>query len=272
MVVNGKFVSLTWEKIRNYDLYRTYKVFMQQMQNKNMNLTYPEKYVDTIEQAIYRMPEINPLNPECNDEVRRANELDEIAIKNFSDIFNGPSMFIFRSLMKSKTIDSEFPFAASDIENRTIMLKSYETLSDLMVLFYEILHILVYRNNKKVVELELFPQAFKLIVADYLDTITKDGNFVTSTLSTQIEEFKYNNYINLLYPSLTPVILPYTIGSYLANEIYLAYKKDREEFEIHFNKILEGALSIPDYLELIGASLTEENVDKVIENYKIVLK
>lgn len=272
MLVNGRFVFVPYEKIKNYNLYRTYKAFMDQMNSKKMDLTYPEEYVDTIEKAIYRIPEVKNLNLECNDEVRYENELDEIAIKNFSELFNGPSNFIFRSLMKSKTVDSEYPFAASDIENRSVMLKSYETLSDLMVLFYEILHILVYQKNKKVLELELFPQAFKLIIADYLDTITKDGNFVTSTLSTQIEEVKYNYYINLLYPSLTPVFLPYTIGSYLANEIYLAYKKDREAFKSHLNKILEGTLSIPDYLELIGASLTEENVDKVIENYQIVLK
>ena len=208
MVVNGKFVSLTWEKIRNYDLYRTYRAFMQQMQNNNMDLTYPSRYVDAIEEAIYRIPEIDKLAVECNDEDRTPQELDEIAIKNFRDIFNGPSMFIFRSLVRNKTIDPSFPFDASDLENRKIILKKYDKLSDLMTLFYEILHILIYQKNKKIAELELFPQAFKLIVADYLDTITKDGNFVTSTLSTQIEEFKYNNYINLLYPSLTPVILP----------------------------------------------------------------
>ena len=272
MLVNGKFVSLTAEKIRNYDLYRTYKAFMKKMQSKNMDLTYPEVYVDTVEEAIYRIPEIDNPTIEINDEARDPKELDEIATKNFDEFFNGPSIFIFRSLLRSKIIDPDSPFDASDLETRNIILKHYDKLSDLMTLFYEMLHILVYQKNKKVVESEIFPQAFKLIVADYLDSITKDGNFVTSTLSTQIEEFKYNNYVNLLYPSLTPVFLPYTIGSYLANEVYLAYKNDREEFISHFKKILEGYLSIPDYLELIGASLTEENVDKIIENYQIVLK
>ena len=272
MLVNGKFVCVPLEKVKNFNLYRTYKAFMDSMNRKQMDLSYPEEYVDTIEEAIYRVPEVRSLNLECNDELRTPKELDEIAMKNFNDLFNGPSNFIFRSLMKSKTVDPNYPFDASDLENRTIMLKSYDYLGDLMMLFYEMLHILVYQKNKKVVELEILPQAFKLIVADYLDSITKEGNFVTSTLSTQIEEFKYNNYVNLLFPSLTPVFLPYTIGSYLANEVYLAYKKDPEEFRTHLNKILEEVLSIPDYLALIGSSLTEENVDKVIENYKIVLK
>lgn len=272
MIVNGKFIFTPLEKIKNYNLYRTYKAFMDKMNSKDMDLTYPDEYIDAIEEAISKISMIQFPIIECNDETREDIELDQIALVNFNELFNGSSNFIFRSLMKNKIIDPSFPFAASDIENRSVVLKSYDTLSDLTTLFYEILHILVYQKNKKVVELEIFPQAFKLIVADYLDTLSHDGNFVASTLSTQIAEFGYNNYVNLLYPSLTPVFLPYTIGSYLANEVYLAYKKDPEEFRSRLNKILAGVLSIPDYLELIGSSLTVENVDKVIENYQIVLK
>lgn len=272
MLINGKNVNITYEKIKNYNLYRTYKAYMKKMQSKNMDLTYPDQYVDVIEEVIFRITELESSEIECNDESRISKELDEIAVKNFSEFFNGPSMFIFRNLVKSKNIDPDFPFDACDLETRNIILKHYESLGDLRALFYQMLHILVYQKNKKVVESEIFPQAFKLIIADYLDSITEEGKFVKSTLSTQIEEFKYNNYVNLLYPSLTPVFLPYAIGSYLGNEVYLAFKKDREGFISHFKKILDGYLSIPDYLELIGSALTEENIDKVIENYQIVLK
>ncbi len=269
MSVND-YMRVGINKLKKHPEYRFYKMFMKTMLKKRMDLTYSDEYVDAIEEAIYSVGEKTFKEIECEEIKMTPKELDEIALSNFASFFNGPSNFMFRSLLNNKSVSCMGDLC--DLENRNIYLQSYERLSDLESLFYQMLRILIYRNNKHIVNLEIFPQAFKLIVAEYLDSVYPNGNFVKSALSKQIEEFRYNNYLNLLFPSLTPVFLPYSVGSFLANEVYLDYIDDKESFIFTLNDILEGRLSIPEYLDSIGSPLKEENIDRIVDNYQIVLK
>lgn len=260
------------DRIKNRNIYRDYKDFMKRYISLGEDLSYNKRMEDVIEAiavdyAEMQIPESKMIYVPSSPE-----ELDTIAKEKISPYFKGSSHFIFRNMISKKIIDPTIPIDMSDLLNREVYLQKYETADDLIAAIYQIIHIIAYQGDKRMVYLETFPQAFKLIVADILDEMVDDGNFVDCTMKNQIMELVYNIYINYLYPSITPILMPYSVGLYLANEIYLNYKNNPEKFVEGFNAVTSKEISTEDYLKSIGADMSLENVEKIKEHHQIILK
>lgn len=259
------------DRIANYNVYRYYKAFMKGYINKGVDLSYDENMTNVIEAVANDYSSMQIPEYIVKDVAYSPEELDSIA-KTFGPLFNGTSHFVFHNMLDKKIIDPSHPIGMSDMTNREVYLPKYESAEDIINAIYQIVHVIAYQGDQRIVFLELFPQVFRLIAADLLDEIIKDGNYLKSTLKDQLDSLVYNIYLNLLYPSLTPILMPYSVGLYLANEIYLDYKNDLGNFYSGFNSVISKKISTEEYLKSIGAAMSLENIEKIKEHHQIILK
>lgn len=265
-------IRILKDRIANYGVYRYYKLFMKRYISMGADLSYDRNMTDVIEAVVEDYSAMQIPEHIVKDVAYSPEELDSIAKKIFGPLFKGSSQFIFRNMLDKKIIDPGQPIGMSDMTNREVYLPEYESAQDLINAIYQIVHVIAYQGDQRIVFLELFPQAFKLIVADYFDGIIKNGNYFKGTLKEQLDSFVYNIYLNLLYPSLTPIFMPYSVGLYLANEVYQNYKNNPEDFIEGFNAVTSKDISTEEYLTRIGANMSLENIEKIKEHHQIILK
>lgn len=260
------------EKIANYPVYSAYKKVQKSYMKKGSDLSYDDELVDVIEDISLLYSSLFIPTIESKDMEVSSTELDEFAQKEIGRLFKEHSYFLFRNLLKNKVIDSSSLVGTADLENQQVLSAKYESYEDLIETIYNLMHVIMYQGDKKMVYLDLFPQVFKLITASKLDSKFANSSYFKSVAYEQLDSLNYNIYINLLYPSLTPIFMPYSVGMYLAYEVFLKYQEDEEAFKYYLNEIIKNNISTEEYLKRIGADMSLNNIDKIYEHHQMLIK
>lgn len=260
------------EKIANYPVYSAYKKVQKSYLARGLDLSYDEEFVDVIEKIAEPYSKLKLQTTPIPDSERDKDTLDTFAKKEIGVLFKEYSHILFGTLLKNKVIDDKSLVSSANLEKQEITLTKYDTDEDLIDAIYQLIHIIMYEGDKRMVYLDLFPQVFKLITASKLDEKYGTSNFFKGVAVDQLDSLNYNIYLNLLYPSLTPILMPYSLGMYLANEVFLKYQEDSKEFVYYLNEIIKRNISTENYLKMIDASMSLDNIDKIYKHHQMMTK
>lgn len=155
--------------------------------------------------------------------------------------------------------------ATIDGEN-VVVLKSYQNNDDLFELLHQVMRI--FSLSEDYCNREIIARAYSLILADFLDKEYNTEKYYKSTISTQVASLTYNMELAKLYPNIIPCLYGYIKADFLANEFYLLYRENQEEFVNDVNALFNFDVTVD---EIIQNRLILADKTKIVENHKKIL-
>ena len=260
------------EHLKNYRTYRYYLDYLNDLKKRHMDLRFRMEEFTILPRIFNEYVHFITLPKEIKEDELSNKDLDNIICDNILSLFGKEHQDILRMALATKNIIPEYPSCMSSVDSNSfyIIMHRYSQLSDIANFMHEILHVFIYGAKNPHINSEVMSILFELIALDKIDSLTGTA-YLKNHINTLLDSALANIRLLELYPKITPVILPYIKGEYLAYELFLVYKDDPEAFKYHLKNIFDGEESIEHYLRKYNIMMGDRNFAKIEINHKKIL-